>query len=326
MTTALITGATGQVGSAIVRVLLERGRPVRALVRDVERARALLPAGCELARGDVTDPASIQRALEGCDVLYHAAGLPEQWLPDAATFDRVNAEGTRHAVEAALEAKVRRFVYTSTIDVFPIRSGIEFDESRIDDEPKHTHSEISKQKADRIVVEAMGRGLDAVFLHPSGVYGPCPVAGVGLNRAIAQLVRAEVPLLLPGSIPTVYVDDIGSGHVLAEEMAEPGERFILHESSHTLADLTSMVVGVAGRGKVPPTLPLWCARVFALVGEGLARVTGRAPVVARGQVQFLQMNARPSSLRAQQRLGWKPTPFREGLARTTAWLGERGEI
>src|SRR4051794_31154018 len=148
MSTVLLTGATGTVGNAIARALVARGRAVRALVRDPARARACLPAEIELVRGDVTDAASVRAAVDGCDTVYHASGLPEQWLPDDATFQRVNVDGTRHLVDAALAARVRSFVYTSTIDVFAMRPGIEFDESQIDAARKATAYERSKQDAD----------------------------------------------------------------------------------------------------------------------------------------------------------------------------------
>src|SRR5687767_1878131 len=114
----LVTGATGTVGAAVVGRLLEAGRPVRALVRDEARAKALLPSAVELARGDVTDAASVERAMAGCRAVFHTAGLPEQWLPDERTFRSVNVEGSIKVGEAALAAGVESFVYTSTIDVF----------------------------------------------------------------------------------------------------------------------------------------------------------------------------------------------------------------
>src|SRR4051794_10505335 len=116
MDKALVTGGTGSVGFSIIEALLGQGQPVRALVRSVEKGRRLLPDGCELAPGDVTDRASVERAIEGCGVVYHAAGLPEQWLREADTFQRVNVGGTRNMIDVALAAKVSRFVYTSTID------------------------------------------------------------------------------------------------------------------------------------------------------------------------------------------------------------------
>lgn len=322
----LLTGGTGIVGVSIARALVERGRKVRALVRSEQRGRAFLPEACQLVRGDVTDPASLARAVEGCDVVYHAAGLPEQWLPDPATFQRVNADGTRNVVEAALAASVRRFVYTSTIDVFVMRPDVEFDESVLDPEPKATAYERSKQEADRLVVEAVARGLPAVFLHPSGLYGPAPAASPGLNRAIVQLVRREMPLLLPGLIPLVYCHDVAAGHLLAEERAAVGSRYILSDVSLSLREFATAVCEVAGRGRVPPMMPTWLARGVAAGGELLARLTGRPPLVSKGQVHFIGLHARPTSRRIQAELGWKPTPLRDALRETLAWLEARGEL
>ena len=288
MPVTLVTGATGLVGNAVVRELLARKRSVRALVRSPERAAKIVPAGCEIVAGDVTDSRSLEATMKDCDCVYHAAGLPEQWLKDPATFERVNVEGTRNVLTAASKARVRRFVYTSTIDVFAMRPGVEFDETVLDPSPKHTYYERSKQKADALVTRALADGLPAVFLHPSGVYGPGPASSPGLNRAIAQLVRSEVPLLLPGSVPLVYVDDIGSGHVLAEEKGEIGERFILHESPQTLRQVVLAVREIAPEAKLPRTMPAWCARTFASVGEAVAGVVGRPPILARGQVAFLE--------------------------------------
>jgi dihydroflavonol-4-reductase len=322
----LLTGGTGIVGGSIAHALVAQGRSVRALVRSEERARACLPEGCELVRGDVTDADSVRRALEGCDVVHHAAGLPEQWLPDMGTFDRVNVGGTRNLVEASLAAGVRRFVYTSTIDVFPMGRDLEFDESKLDPLPKETHYERSKQVADGLVAEAISRGLPAVFLHPSGLYGPAPAASPGLNRAIAQIVRGELPLLLPGAVPLVYCHDVAAGHLLAEERAPVGARYILSESTLTLPELAEAVCAVAGRGRVPRVMPSFVAHAVATAGELLSRVTGRPPLISRGQVHFIGLYARPSSRRIQRELGWKPTPLRDGLRQTVDWLAERGEL
>lgn len=326
MAATLVTGATGLVGNSIVRELLARKRRVRVLVRSPERARNVVPEGCELAAGDITDAAAVLRAAEGCDVIYHAAGLPEQWLRNPSVFEAVNVGGTRNAIDAARRVGVRRFMHTSTIDVFAMRPGEEFDESALATTPKHTHYQRSKQQADRLVEQALHAGLPAVFLHPSGVYGPGALSSPGLTRAIGMIGRGEVPLLLPGSVPVVYVDDIGLGHLLAEEQSPVGERFILHESAYDLHDFARLVCATTGRRKAPPTLPIWCARVFAAVGETFSTLTGRPPIVARGQVEFLQQHARPSSRKARERLGWQPLPFRTGLERTVSWLRSLGEL
>ncbi len=325
VTTTLLTGATGTVGNAIARALVRRGRPVRALVRAPERARSCLPADVELVRGDVTDAASLRSAIDGCMAVYHASGLPEQWLADPSVFERVNVDGTRNLVDAALATGVTSFVYTSTIDVFEMRPGIEFDESRIDPQPKATAYERSKQAADRIVTAALDRGLPARFLHPSGVYGPAPVT-TGVNDFVARIVRSEIPMLLPGGFPLVFTDDVAEAHVLAEERAPVGSRFIASEAFWTLADAARAIVAAAGRGKAPRVMPLWVAQGVSAVGELVARVVRTPPLIPAGQLHFLTMDVRPSAARARADLGWTPTPFPVGLRATLDDLRRRAAI
>ena len=307
-------------GHAIARALVRRGRPVRALVRDPDAARRCLPAGVEIAHGDVTDAASVGRALAGCTAVYHASGLPEQWLPDDGIFTRVNVDGTRHLVEAALTAGVTSFVYTSTIDVFPMEPGVAFDERRIDPAPKATAYERSKQEADRLVTAAVARGLPARFIHPSGVFGPAPRI-TGVNAFLVALVRGEIPMLLPGGMPIVFADDVAEVHVLAEERAAVGARFIASDAYRTLEEIAKAVVAVRGGGKVPAVLPMWVARVVSAVGEVVSGVTRKPPLMPRGQLHFLGLHACPAADRARRDLGWAPTPFEAALRQTLASFG-----
>ena len=316
----LLTGGTGLVGSSIAQALVGAGRPVRALVRSRARGQAALPAAVELVEGDVTDAASLRRAVDGCAAVYHAAGLPEQWFADPAIFQRVNVQGTAHMIEAALAAGVTRFVYSSTIDIFAAAPGATYDETVIDPRPKGTYYERSKQDADRLVVAALERGLPAVFVHPSAVYGPAPAASPGLNDFIARILRGEIPMLLPGGMPVVYAPDLAIGHLLAEERAAVGARYILSESYHSLAEIAAAVVATAGRGTVPRVMPMGVAKAVSAAGEWLSKLTGKPPLIPAGQLCFLQWQARPSSARAQRELGWKPTPFAAALPATIAYV------
>ncbi|MEW6270445.1 MAG: NAD-dependent epimerase/dehydratase family protein [Thermodesulfobacteriota bacterium] len=330
MAVALVTGATGNVGNAIARALVADGRRVRALVRDPERARPLLPAACELVRGDVTVDATLPPALQEVECVFHAAGLPEQWLADPATFERVNVGGTESMLRAARAARVARFVYTSTIDVFAWRPGVPFDESVLDPAPKHTHYERSKQAADRMVQRALEEGLPAVLLHPSAVYGTSPTTSPGVNDLLKRLIAGEIPLLLPGTMPIVFADDVARGHLLAERAA-PGSRFILSESVWTLPDLAREMAAAARdvlgvEVRLPGVLPRWVARGVSIATEGLSAVTRRPPLLPAGQLEFLLSGATPVSDRARSELGWRPRAAPEGLRATLRWLVERGEI
>ena len=326
MSRTLVTGGTGLLGYNVVTALLARQRSVRVMVRSVDRARAVMPAECELVQGDVTDSASIRRAMEGCSVVYHAAGLPEQWLPDPGLFERVNVKGTRHMVDAALELGVERFLYTSTIDVFDAASGAEYDESVIATTPKGTAYERSKQDADRIVTEAVGRGFPAVFLHPSGLYGPGPETSPGLNNFFVDLAHGKIPLMLPGGLPVVYSEDVAAGHLLAEEAGTIGGRYILSERYMDLDAIAREACEALGGKKVPAMMPLWVARAVSSVGEFISGLTGKPPLIPKGQLYVLMWQARPSCRRACEELGWDPVPFDEGVRRAIAYLKEAGRL
>jgi dihydroflavonol-4-reductase len=317
----LVTGATGKVGHAVARGLAERGDEVRALVRDIQRAAHVLPAGVEPVRGDVTDHGSLAAAVEGCELVFNAMGIPEQWLADEGLFDRVNAEGTRAVAEAARRAGARRLVHTSTEDVFHAERGGRFDESSVATYPKGTAYERSKQRAEELALAARD-GLEVVIVNPAGVYGPGPSASVSFDKDLfAPLVRKRLPALPPGGLGLVYVDGVAVGHLLAADKGRDGERYILCDAHVTLRDLAKTVVRVAGRGRVPPTLPLPLARAMAGGGEALSRLIRRPPLLSRGQLFYFRWDATPDSTKAQTELGWKPTPLEDGVRRTLEAIG-----
>lgn len=325
--TVLVTGATGQVGNAIVRRLAADGVQVRALVHSRSRDQtSVLPAGVRAVFGDVTDAASLRAALDGCDTVYHAAGIPEQWRRDVSDFTRVNVEGTRNVVDAALAARVKRFVYTSTDDALVAKPGVPFDDPIIDTSPGLTPYQRSKREADRIVSVALDRGLPAVFLHPSGVYGPAPFLTKGLNDLLVQLAKRKVPALLPGGMTLVYSDDVADGHVRAAASAKVGARYILTESYQPLMDIARAVVGATDGTKLPMVMPLAIARVVSMVGEGVAQVVGSPPMIPASLIQFFERDARPTGALARRELGWSPTPFVTGVERSLAYFRQRGWI
>lgn len=317
MSATLVTGATGTVGHAVAAQLAASGAEVRALVRDVERARPLLPTGVAPVRGDLTDPAGVAAAVAGCARVFHAAGMPEQWRLDPRDFQRINVAGTANVVEACLAHGVGRLVYTSTIDVFAWTPGVPFDESRLDPEPRPTAYERSKQEADRLVAAALERGLDAVFLHPAAVYGPAPAA-VALNDLLIRLANRKVPMLPPGGMPIVHAEDVASGHLAAADRAHPGDRFILSGPYLTLREIAAAVRDQVPRAKIPRSMPMPLARALSGAGEAVAKLTKRPPLIARGEQIFLASHPVPLADRARTALDWQSRPVGQGFEETLA--------
>jgi nucleoside-diphosphate-sugar epimerase len=316
---ALVTGATGKVGHAVALALLERGDEVRALARDP--AADGLPPGVEPVRGDVRDTGSLVDAVRGCELVFNAMGLPEQWLPDERTFHEVNAVGSENVTRAARAAGVRRLVHTSTIDVFHAQRGARFDESELAGYPKGTAYERSKQEAERLVLAA-GGGIDIVMVNPAGVYGPGPMRKGGLEKDFFRpLVRKRLPAVPPGGMGVCFSDGVAAGHLLPAERGKPGERYILCDRHVSMHELAQTVVRVAGHGRVPPTLPGFVARGLSGAGELVSRAIDKPPLLPGGQLTFFLWDAAPDSSKAQDELGWEPTGLEDGLRCTLEAMG-----
>jgi dihydroflavonol-4-reductase len=317
----LVTGATGKVGHAIASALLDRGDRVRALVRDPQRAASILPAGVEPLRGDATEGASLTAAVEGCELVFNAMGLPEQWVRDDGIFDRVNALGSGALAAAAKRAGVRRFVHTSTHDVFHADSGQRFDETMLADYPKGTAYERSKQHAEELVLAERDE-MEVVILNPAGVYGPTPAPTPSFENGLFEpVVRKRLPAVPPGGTGYAFVAGVADGHLLAADRGSDGERYILADGYASFREIAETVKGVAGRGRVPPVIPVPVAKALASAGEGVSRLIRRPPLLPKGQLTYFLWQARPDSSKAQRELGWQTTPLEEGVRRTLAAMG-----
>ena len=317
----LVTGATGKVGHAIASALLDRGEQVRALARDPKRAASVLPAGVEPVRGDATEPESLAAAVEGCELVFNSMGMPEQWVRDEAIFDRVNAVGSGELARAARRAGVRRFVHTSTHDVFHAETGQSFDETMLADYPKNTAYERSKQHAEELVL-AERDGMEVVILNPSGVYGPTPSPTPSFENSVFEpVVRKRLPAVPPGGTGMAFVEGVASGHLLAADKGRDGERYILADGYMSFKDMAEEVKRIAGRGRVPPVMPVPVARAVATLGEGLSRLIRRPPLLPRGQLTYILWQAQPDSSKAQRELGWQTTPIEDGIRKTLSAMG-----
>ena len=243
-------------------------------------------------------------------MVYHAAGWPEQWLADVKTFDKVNVEGTRNMINAARKAGIQKFIYTSTIDVFEGVKGKVFDETKTDTQLKHTYYERSKQKAFKVVIEEIKNGFPVINLHPAGLFGPGPAASPGMNNFFLDLKAGKIPMLLPGGLPLVYSEDVGEGHVLAEERGRNGDSYILSDSYYTLKELAQLFLKKMGSGKkAPAVMPIPVVKAVSAIGETLAKFTKKPPLIPKGQMEFLQWGCDSKQHKSSKRTGLENNSF-----------------
>lgn len=326
---ALVTGASGFVGANIVAALNAAGWQARALLRPTSSLAALDGLAYQPALGDVTDPKSLAAAMQGVDVVFHAAGVvADYWSQDAALTYRVNVDGTRHVVEAALAADPPpHLVFTSSQAALGFGDGpIPIDETHTFNLPPAVYPYgHSKYMAEQVVLDAARRGLHAVIVNPSVVLGPRD-ATLYNSRVILEVQTGRLPLVPPGGVNIVDAVDMARGHLLALEKGRPGQRYLLAGHNVTLLHLTRRIAAaleVRGpRGAIPER---WVGPLAAAL-DGANRLSPRRLPLAGDVLRFGSRFSYVSNRKAIAELGWTVTPLEETIERAVAWLREVGAL
>ncbi len=326
--TALVTGASGFVGSAVVRALLAAGTPVRALVRAASPRGNLAGLDCHVVEGDLLDAASLARAMAGVDTLYHVAADYRLWARDPGDIMRVNVEGTRLVMEAARAAGVARIVHTSSVATLR-PSG---DGSPVDETAPHTPASAigtykrSKVIAERLVEAMAADGLPVVIVNPSTPIGPWDIRPTPTGRIIVDSARGRIPAFVDTGLNLVHVDDVAAGHLLAAAHGRAGERYILGGQDATLKEMLGDIAARTGRRA--PTIRLPRAPLYPLAwgAQALARWTGREPMLTADGLTMAKARMFFSSARAERELGYAARPYGEALDGALAWFAAQGYL
>lgn len=322
---ATVTGATGFIGSYLVRLLLERGARIRALVRDPSRLPADLRGHLELVRGDLGDAGAVSRAVRGAGTVYHLAACARAWAPDPGLFREVNVEGVATLLGACCRWDVPALVHVSTILTLQPHREAPPPARTIPPTPY----ERTKAEGERLVEAYVREGRRAVVVHPTRVYGPGPLTDAnGVSRMLDLYRRGLFRFRLADGDALanyVHVEDVARGILLAGERGDRGAHYVLGgPDNRSLREVLELAGRLDGRRRrtvpVPPGAALVLARLDALRGR-----LGGEPALTPGWIRCFLEDRRADLSREEEELGYRPRPLEAGLAQTLAWLRDRSD-
>ena len=322
-----MTGATGFVGSAVLRALAARGASVRALARPSSVRTNLCGVACEVVEGDMTDPASMARAMAGVRFAFHVAADYRLWTRDPAAIHRANLDGARVVAEAALAAGVKRLVYTSSVAT--LRAG----DAAVDETAPLGEGEgvgvykQSKVAAERLVERMVAeRGLPAVIVNPSTPIGPRDIKPTPTGRMVLEAAQGKIPAFVDTGLNLAHVDDVAEGHILALERGRIGERYILGGQDLSLREMLAEIAALTGRRAPTLALPRIPLYPLAYVAEGVAQITGKEPMLTRDALKMASHHMFFSSAKAERELGYGARPHVEALSDALGWFRAAGYL
>jgi dihydroflavonol-4-reductase len=322
---ALITGATGFVGAAVARAALHAGWDVRTLIRSGSDRRNVQHLPVEIVLGDLADRASLERAAENCQAVFHVAADYRLWAPQPEPLYRTNVEGTRNVLLAARHAGVERLVYTSSVATV----GIPADGTPGDEQtPVALADMVGHYKRSKFLAEQLVRASapGAIIVNPSTPIGPGDVKPTPTGQIIVDAARGRMPAYVDTGLNIVHVDDVANGHLLALEHGRGGERYILGGEDLTLSQILTQVAQLVGR--TPPRIRLPHAAVLpiAYVAETYARLTQRSTRITVEGVRMARKRMFFSSAKAARELGYRARPVASAFADAVHWFRENGYL
>jgi dihydroflavonol-4-reductase len=323
----LVTGATGFIGSWVVRKLVERGECARILARRTSVLDRLAGLDIQITYGDLRDGSSLLEAVKGCDVLYHIAAVHDSWIPDPRNFYEVNVQGTHNILEAAFKQGVQKVVYTSTNNTIglPQVGDTATEKTKFNWWNSADHYTRSKVLGERKALEMWEKGLPVIIVNPGAPLGPGDAGPTPLGRLIVNFLKKKIPGYIDGTLNVIDVEDVALGHIQAAEKGRVGERYILGNQNLTFKEFFELLQknsGIKARSiRIPPTVALGLAYAFEFV---ISPLTHRPPVISLTTAKRAQKRVLLDSTKAVRELGLRQTSVNQSLKRGIDWFIEFG--
>jgi dihydroflavonol-4-reductase len=323
----LVTGATGFLGWHVARQLLERGLPVRGLVRDPARSKAALDEleGIETVHGDLRDADSLARAVGGCGTVFHVAADYRLWTPQPEEMYRSNVDGTRNLLDAARKAGVERCVYTSTVGCI----GFPKDRPGDEDTPVGLEDMSGAYKRSKFMAEQVARqfaseGFPVVIVNPTAPIGDHDFKPTPTGKMVVDFLKGAMPAFLDTGLNVAYVGDVAAGHWAALERGRVGERYILGGENMTLQQILQTLGKITGRKTPTMRIPYAVAYAAGMASTGFAALTGKEPMAPIDAVRMARKKMWVRHDKATRELGYTARPAVEALRRAAEWFQENG--
>jgi dihydroflavonol-4-reductase len=305
---------------------------LRLLVRPTSDLRNIADLNADRVEGDLRDPASIEKALSGCDVVFHVAADYRLWVRDPAAMYRSNVEGTRGLLEAARKQGVRRVVYTSSVATMGFGSGSNNGRPADEESPVALadmigHYKRSKFMAEQAAIEAAKSGVDVVIVNPTTPVGERDIKPTPTGRIVVDFLKRKFPAYVETGLNLVDATECARGHVQALEKGRAGERYILGGENLTLKQILDRLAAITGLAaptvKVPHVVALAGAVFYEMV---MGRLLGREPRATIDEVRMSRKMMFVSSAKAERELGWRVIPVDEALRRSVEWFRANGYV
>ncbi len=325
--TSLVTGATGFLGSHVARQLAARGERVRVLARASSDRRALADMAVEIAEGDLRDAASLGRAMAGVSRVFHVAADYRLWAKHTREIYESNVTGTRNLLAAARNARVERFIYTSTVATVAVdRDGLpsEATESTIDEMVGHYKR--SKWMAEQEARRAAHEGVPVVIAMPTTPVGPGDWKPTPTGKIIVDFLNGRMPGYVQTGLNFASVQDAAAGHLLVAERGKVGERYLLGAENLTLKQVLDELARITGRPAPHLKIPHALALIAAIADTAYSRLRGRAPQIPIESVRIARHIMFVDCGKAKRELGFAPGPVAEALEQAVRWYEANGYV
>ncbi len=309
-------------GWHVARALTLSGHQVRALCRPASQIREL--PGVQTVTGDLREPESLARAVDGCEYLFHVAADYRLWTKTPDALYRSNVDGTRNILQAAARAGVQRIVYTSTVGCIGIPpGGIGDEDTPVSIDDMAGHYKRSKWLAEQVALEQARSGAPIVIVNPTAPIGDHDWKPTPTGKIVLDYLHGKLNAFVNTGLNVADAGETAQGHLLAAERGRTGERYILGSENLTLQQILAELADITGQKPPRTEIPYAVAYLAGVVTTALANVTGKEPIAPLEAVKMARKRMWVSHAKAARELGWSPAPARLALEKAVSWFRER---